>query len=272
MAAQNRPRPFGLVLVCLVGVGAVLSYLISQAPTEIAPAAAAGVTLHAAAEQGDLAAINAQLKQHVPVDQARDATGDRKGETPLMAAAYSGHVEAVRALLKAGAQMNARSGDGNTALILAAGWGDIDSVRALLESAAEVNAKNKWGQTALILAAKAGDAVKVRALLAAGATVNDADLDSMTAITFAAATDGPTTMLDALIAAKADVNVCDSEGVTPLMRAAGLGDGDKVMALLNAGARATATDKQGRTAADWAKARSGTASANLTQLLDEAAH
>src|SRR5438552_229611 len=100
---QSRSLPFGLVIVCLIGLGAVLYYFINQVSSEMpgtpGPAAAAGSTLHAAAEKGDVAAIDAQLKQHVSVDQPRDTAGGRKGETPLMAAATNGKAAAVRALL-----------------------------------------------------------------------------------------------------------------------------------------------------------------------------
>jgi ankyrin repeat protein len=303
MATTSRGIGFGLVVLCLIALGAVLYFAINQVSSEMpaGPATAKAATLHAAAEKGDIAGINAQLKNHVPVDQPRDSAGVRKGETPLMAAAYSSQAAAIRELLKNGAQANARASDGKTALMFAAGWGNLDSVRALLDSSArpndrseerltalmlaagrgqadclqalldagaEVNAKNKWGQTALMLAARTGDAAKVKALLAASAAVNDTDLDGMSALNFAAGAEEAMATLEALVAAKADVAGADSEGVTPLMRAADKGDSDKVSLLLKAGANATIADKQGRKALDWAKARSDPAGDAVAKLLE----
>jgi len=306
--AANRGVSLGVVVVLLVALGAVLFYSINQLSSEIpgraiaAQTANAGV-LHAAAERGDLAAIDAELKRGVKVDQSYDALTGREGITPLMAACAAGRSEAVRALLAAGAQANARSSDGKTALIYAAGWGTpdtvqalldrdarvddrteerwtalmwaagrghIDSLRKLLLANADVNARNKWGQTPLMAAARAGDPAKVAALLEAGAAIDAPDLDGMTALNTAAGDEGGLGVLQAILAAKSNPNLADSEGVTPLMRSADLGDRDKVMLLLDAGADAKAADKSGRTAAEWAKNRDDDAGRAVAALLEEA--
>lgn len=81
----------------------------------------------------------------------------------LVAAAYHGSVEEVTALLKAmREQGNERSLDllaspsGRTALHAAAATGHVGVVRALLDAGADVNALTAAGETALLLAALAG--------------------------------------------------------------------------------------------------------------------
>ena len=63
---------------------------------------------------------------------------DRRGNTPLMYAAAFGSVEAVRLLIDAGADVNARNGFDATPLIWAAG--NLAKARLLLEHGADVNA------------------------------------------------------------------------------------------------------------------------------------
>ena len=57
--------------------------------------------------------------------------------------------DAVRVLLAAGANPNAKNPAGDTALHIAAHDGKLDPLRALVEGGADVNAKNAKGQTAL---------------------------------------------------------------------------------------------------------------------------
>ena len=50
------------------------------------------------------------------------------------------------------ADMSIQDKDGETALMVAAGKGRIDAVKALIEAGADVNAKNSEGKTALDVA------------------------------------------------------------------------------------------------------------------------
>ena len=66
-----------------------------------------------------------------------------------------GHVDCVKQLVKAGAELNATNSDGNTALIDAATFnGHVDCVKELVKAGAELNATNSDGNTALIDAAE----------------------------------------------------------------------------------------------------------------------
>jgi ankyrin repeat protein len=72
--------------------------------------------------------------------------------TPLMHAIHKHQVAAVGALLKAGANVEARAGDGTTALMMAAGYGYDDIVRVLLDGGADPRARGPQGMSALDLA------------------------------------------------------------------------------------------------------------------------
>lgn len=73
----------------------------------------------------------------------------------------------VKTLLAAGADMEAKGGNGGTALIMASGAGHAKVVRALLAAGADVKAMDKKGNTALMVATK-GDHGDVAAALATG--------------------------------------------------------------------------------------------------------
>jgi len=62
----------------------------------------------AAADKGDLAAVETELARHPALVRAANETGD----TPLHHAARNGHLRIVRALVDAGANVNAMRGDG----------------------------------------------------------------------------------------------------------------------------------------------------------------
>lgn len=77
---------------------------------------------------------------------------DKKGYTPLMLAAYHGHVEAVKLLLSLTADINSRDNNGNTVLMAATFNGHLEVVEVLLEHGADLHAANFKKQTALVFA------------------------------------------------------------------------------------------------------------------------
>ena len=81
--------------------------------------------------------------------------GDVKGGlTALLLAVREGHLDAVRALLAAGAQVNLASVDGSSPLLVAVQNGFYDIGRVLLEHGADVNLRNQKGWTPLYLSVK----------------------------------------------------------------------------------------------------------------------
>lgn len=100
------------------------------------------------------------------------ATAAAADESParLLDAARRGDGAAVAALVRAGADPNARDAAGRPALVLAASAGRPDAVTALLRAGARPDDAGRDGWTALHQAAGTGDAASARALLDAGAT------------------------------------------------------------------------------------------------------
>jgi ankyrin repeat protein len=72
--------------------------------------------------------------------------------SPLHEAAANGDALAVRALLDAGAPVDAETRDGVTPLMCAAAWGYIDVARILIERGADINHVANRGDTALDIA------------------------------------------------------------------------------------------------------------------------
>ncbi len=268
-----------------------------------ANAAPLALGLHQAAAGGSAdsvrVAIAAGADPNLPLPETDP---NRGGMTPLMLACFAGSADATRALLEAKARTESRSPDGRTALIYAAGWGDaqkvqmlldagatvdarasdgmtalmfaaargeVGSVRSLVAAGARVDERNRWRQTALMGAARTGSLEKVDALLGAGAPVDASDQYGDTALSIAAAaSDTGLEVVQTLIRAKARLDEPDNDGVTALMKAAESGDGEKVAALLAAGASREAKDHaNGWTARDWAQKRDDDRGRAIVELL-----
>ena len=79
-------------------------------------------------------------------------------------------IATVNDLIKAGADINAKSKGGDTALIWAASRGRTEIVNTLIEVGADINAKDNNGWTALMSAARDGNTETVKALKRASST------------------------------------------------------------------------------------------------------
>ena len=88
----------------------------------------------------------------------------------LLAAASGGDAAQLAALLRGGADANARDASARPALLVAATSGRPEGVRALLRGGAAPDASDRGGWTALHEAARSGDLASARLLLDAGAT------------------------------------------------------------------------------------------------------
>ena len=95
------------------------------------------------------------------------------GFQPLGLAAYFGKSEAVKYLIKAGAEVNSPSKNslGVTPLQSAVAGGHLDITRLLLEAGASPNVRERSGDTPLHAAAQNGDVEIVRSLIFGGANV-----------------------------------------------------------------------------------------------------
>jgi ankyrin repeat protein len=159
-------------------------------------------------------------------------------DPPIVDAARRGDLDAVRTLIRDGADVDAAQGDGMTALHWAAANGHAPVVAALLEARARTDPATRIGAyTPLHLASRGGHSAIVRALADAGADVHAAtSTGGATPLHFAAgagSVEAIAAMLDrgAAIDAREDV-----WGQTPLMFAAAYGRTGAVEALLARGA------------------------------------
>jgi ankyrin repeat protein len=95
-----------------------------------------------------------------------------KRNKKLLDASRDGHLNSVKKLLEAGADVNAKDDYGDTALIGASKNGHTQIVKELIKEGADASAKNDNGYTALTLASMWGHIKVVRELLKAGANPN----------------------------------------------------------------------------------------------------
>jgi uncharacterized protein len=164
--------------------------------------------------------------------------------------------DAVRALVKQGADVNSRAADGTTALHWAAHWDDLDAAAFLLKAGAKVDATDDHGVTALSLAAENASLRMVDALLKANADPNVAQESGMTPL-LDAVNVGQPELVKLLIARGANVNAATTKTkLTPLMWAIGDGHPEIATMLLEAGANVQAVTTDGFSALTFA-ARAG---------------
>jgi len=131
-----------------------------------------------------------------------------------------GNREEALELIRLGADVNSRQGDGSTALLWAVYNVDTELVNELLEREADPNLLNSYGASPLAEAVNAGNVELVDMLLHAGANPEAANTDGQTALMLAART-GVVEIAELLLNFGADVNVAEQwRGQTALMWAA----------------------------------------------------
>ena len=191
--------------------------------------------LLAAAARGDAAEVRSLIARGASVD-----VRDGYGRTPLHVAAYGAHHDAMRALVKAGANPNALERDRYDIATIAAVANDVPTLKVSLELGCSAkNITSRYDGTALIAAAHLGHAEVVRALIKAGAPLDHVNNLGWTALieSIVLGDGGPrhVATLKALIEAGANVNLSDRNGQTPLTLARQRGYREMVEILKRAG-------------------------------------
>jgi ankyrin repeat protein len=95
--------------------------------------------LHLAAHKGRIAVVD-YLEKKMDLEKA-----DSKGRTPLLLAAESGHLQVSEYLLKAGANINARSNNGGNVLTWSSCNDHVKSVKFWLDRGVDVNSRDESG-------------------------------------------------------------------------------------------------------------------------------
>lgn len=157
----------------------------------------------------------------------------RYGMTPLICAASNGHIDVLKLLISAGADLDLKDkvdDGGITALIEATRFNRIEAVRELIEAGANINAKDIGEETALYIASRDGHVEIVSALLAAGANVNAKYSEGWTAL-HNAARGGHNNVVHELLRYGADPKLKNNDSET----AADVGRNDEVKTTISKG-------------------------------------
>jgi quinoprotein dehydrogenase-associated probable ABC transporter substrate-binding protein len=151
-------------------------------------------------------------------------------------------------LLKHGAHLDSRDGDGNTPLVNAVRFGFVDVATVLVDHKADPNLANLGNWTPLMYAAWGDSPDLVNVLARHGAKLDAVDNDGLTALAIASQ-NAKIKAAEALVAAGADVNAPVAKGgYTPLMLAAISGSTDLATSLIGHGAKVNAVNPGGVTA------------------------
>jgi len=199
-----------------------------------------------AAKKGESTLVLSRLKEGASIH-----TRDRFGNSALIYAARTAHVDTARILLNAGAQVNQANVAGNTPLFEAAGSGDEDLVRLLLDSDANPNAVNIKNVSPLSNAIFHKHTAVGTLLLQYGARADFVDNTGKSGAVYAAANGEVQILghlLDAHDGSEISVDARYSHDLTLLMWAAGYGHADVVEMLTARGAEMDLVDDRGKSA------------------------
>jgi len=181
-------------------------------------------TLLQASHRGMVDVLGALLKKHASAgDQAKDGWVDSpsdEGITPLIASCSEGHLEAVKLLIDAKADVNAKDKDQTNSLMAASARGHTDIVELLLNAGALVNEQNVDGHSALMFAYNGKNQVEtlwerytqfVKESEVEASKEENAD-DGGTGIIIRDALDKHSKMVEVLVKNGADESIKDKEG------------------------------------------------------------
>jgi ankyrin repeat protein len=206
---------------------------VPPSPSEVA----AYSGLHAAAHRGDVTELEKLARQSPDAINTRDAYG----RTPLHVATFARKTDAIKALIKLGADHAALERDRYDAVTIASVADDEENLRALLAAGASAKLMtSRYDGTALIAAAHLGHDGVVRQLIAAGAPLDLVNNLHWTALieSIVLGDGGPRHQrsLQALVDAGANLHLTDRQGLTPFQLAQARGYEPMVRALKAAGA------------------------------------
>jgi ankyrin repeat protein len=208
--------------------------------------------LHYAAYTGDLVRIRALVKAGADINAL-----DYTGATPLMWACGTSHEDAAHLLLDLGADGTIRKDKyGTSALHFACHEGFVSVIRRLVEMGADINALDNNGSTPLVIACISGHEAAAFLLLHLGADGKTwKDGDGRSAL-YWACMEGLVSVIRRLVDMGADINQQDNDGITPLIWACESGKEAMAHLLLEFGADVNrGEDEDGRSALHLASRR-----------------
>jgi ankyrin repeat protein len=191
--------------------------------------------------------------------QVPPSEGEIAAYSGLFAAAHVGDVAAIRTLASR-ENVNARDGHGRTPLHVATHARKIEAMEALVAAGADPRAKDSRNYDAITIAAVADSAETMSAAIRLGGTAKEITSPYLGTALIAAAHLGHDEVVRRLIKAGAPLDHVNNLGWTALIEAVILGDGGPrhvacAKALVEAGARRDLADREGRTPLDHARNR-----------------
>jgi ankyrin repeat protein len=180
----NERNEEGVTLLMLIA-GLGKTELVEQLIT-------AGADLDAKCKNGWTALLYAIANDHLSVVRVLlqhkthlVQAADNFGQTGLMLSAVKNNAAIIKALIDAGADVDAVTCQGHTALMMAIYYNHIHMVEILLEAGADVDISQKNGMTALMWAARRGYTASVVTFINADADLNKVNQHGKTALALA---------------------------------------------------------------------------------------
>nr|XP_058949946.1 ankyrin-1-like [Pocillopora verrucosa] len=196
-------------------------------------------TLHFAAQGGDTDIISL-IHTHLPNIEPKSG----EGETPLMVAAFTGKLHAVKWFIEKGATVACESNRGWNTLHHAAQGGDTDIISLIHTHLPNIESKTGEGHTPLMVAAFCGKLHAVKWFLEKGATVACENNRGWNTLHYAAQ-GGDTDIISLIHTHLPNIESKSGEGDTPLMVAAFCGNFHAVKWFLEKGATVTSVESNG---------------------------
>uniref|UniRef100_A0A7N8YP33 Ankyrin repeat domain 6b n=1 Tax=Mastacembelus armatus TaxID=205130 RepID=A0A7N8YP33_9TELE len=203
--------------------------------------------MHLAAYKGHIEVVRILLKAGCNLDIQDDGE-----QTALHRAAMVGNSDVMSALIGEGCALDRQDKDGNTALHEVCWHGYSQCVKLLVKAGANIHAKNKAGNTALHLACQNGHAQSSKVLLLGGSRPDSKNHGGDTCL-HVAARYNHVTVIRILLGAFCSVSEKNLAGDTPLHMAAALNHKKTVRLLLEAGADSCICNNTDETALDQAR-------------------
>lgn len=140
---------------------------------------------------------------------------DINGYTPLIYAAWNGHLNIVKILINNNANINTKNFNGNTAFLQASENGHLDVIKYFIELNIDFNDKDFFGYTAFILACSNGYLNIVKYFVELNIDINQCNYDGNTGFIFAVS-NNHLDIVKYLIEKGADINKQNNDGNTAL--------------------------------------------------------
>lgn len=211
LRVPSRPQGTALYYAALCGFGGLVNYLISTHAEDVnANCGLCGTPLHAATYMGHLDAVHVLINHGAKLNARNNLGG-----TPLSLVCHSGSLRVVRMLLESGADADVANNENQTPLHAASTNGHLEAMRMLLDHRASVDARDNADQTPLYVASANGHLKAVTLLLERGANANTQTTSHSTPL-HGASESGHLGVVKMLLMHGAEVHGRDGRGWTPL--------------------------------------------------------